>query len=80
MSSSDNDERSQKKSSDSPEPSVVSMKSDQSMGLPIRFQQEKKESLIREKSSESPETSVASMKRQSVDFPFEQAETSKKKK
>ncbi|XP_053090906.1 NLR family CARD domain-containing protein 3-like [Pangasianodon hypophthalmus] len=80
MSSSDNDERSQKESSDSPEPSVVSMKSDQSMGLPIRFKQEKKESLIREKSSESPETSVASMKRKSTDFPFEQAKTSKKKK
>ncbi|XP_053479746.1 NACHT, LRR and PYD domains-containing protein 3 [Ictalurus furcatus] len=58
----DKDERYQKERSDSPAPSAVSMKSDHSMGAPIVFKQEEKESVIDQKSSESPEPSSVSMK------------------
>ncbi|MCJ8733039.1 hypothetical protein PDJAM_G00218410 [Pangasius djambal] len=65
----DKEERSQKKRSDSPETSAVSMKSDQSMGEPIVFHQTEEgnwrlesKSFIDQKSSESPETSSVSMK------------------
>ncbi|KAF5895581.1 protein NLRC3-like isoform X1, partial [Clarias magur] len=70
----------QKKRSGTLEPSMVSMKSEWSMGMPINFQQEGKEGLIKEKGSELPESSTMSRKKKSVDDPFEQGETFKKKK
>ncbi|KAF4071817.1 hypothetical protein AMELA_G00267320 [Ameiurus melas] len=58
----DKDERYQKERSDSPAPSAVSMKSGHSMGEPIVFKQEEKESVIDQKSSEPPAPSSVSMK------------------
>ncbi|KAF5894536.1 NACHT, LRR and PYD domains-containing protein 12-like, partial [Clarias magur] len=55
----------QGKSSDSPEPSCVSMKSDRSMGLPIDFRETDCVTYLRSlkrKRSDSPETSCVSMK------------------
>ncbi|KAK2847715.1 hypothetical protein Q7C36_009397 [Tachysurus vachellii] len=46
----------------SPEPSAVSMRSQQSMGAEIVFQQAEEESLLLQKSFESPEPSAVSMK------------------
>ncbi|KAK2847714.1 hypothetical protein Q7C36_009396 [Tachysurus vachellii] len=80
MSSSGKDKRYQKDRSDSPEPSCVSMKSDQSMGIPITFQQAEKESLSQKKRPGIPETRAVSKKRTSVDEPFEQTQRSKRTK
>ncbi|XP_053479745.1 NACHT, LRR and PYD domains-containing protein 3 isoform X2 [Ictalurus furcatus] len=66
----DKDERCQKERSGSPEPSVVSMKSDQSMGMPLNLQKEEKERCQKER-SDSPEPSVVSMKSdQSMGMPL----------
>ncbi|XP_046720057.1 NACHT, LRR and PYD domains-containing protein 3-like isoform X1 [Silurus meridionalis] len=73
------DESYQKKMSYSPGPSVVSMKSEQSMGLPILFSVDQKKSLFKKKRSESPETSITSVKRKSSDSPYEQADAPRKK-
>ncbi|XP_058243427.1 NLR family CARD domain-containing protein 3-like isoform X2 [Hemibagrus wyckioides] len=67
MSSPAKDERYQKERSVSPETSGVSMKSDQSMGSPITFQQAEKERTV-------------SKKRKTVNEPLEQTQRSKRKK